>query len=88
MAETTLSRKIRRLYIGRLMLWAYFSPIWEREFSGFQIGAGKDWDTGIKSYFGVIPYWSIVIALSLISFWLLLSKLRIAKPPVLQPEKQ
>ena len=79
-AEPALSRKIRPLYIGRVILWAYFSPDWEREFAGFQIGEGKDWDTRVKSYFGVIPYWSIVIPQILISIWLFLSKPRPSTP--------
>ena len=80
MAVPALSRKIRGLYMGRVILWAYSSPDWEREFAGFQIGEGKDWDTRVKSYFGVIPYWSIVISLILISIWLFLSKPRPSAP--------
>lgn len=54
---------------------------WHRGWCGFLIDEGR-WGqpTTHRLRVWVVPYWSIVIPLTLLSAWLLLSKPRVAKP--------
>jgi len=47
------------------------------------------WPVDVPSYrmFLSIPYWSIVIPMTLLSAWLLLSKPRVAKPDVISEKE-
>ncbi len=59
-----------------------FSPLdldWEIRLFGFHFGHGVPRQVYISHTFLVIPYWSIVIPLTLLSAWLLFSKPRAKK---------
>ena len=57
--------------------WSQVDSIWRREFAGFQIGEGTSIHVpSIKIQIGIVPYWSIVLPLTLISAFLLLTKPR------------
>ncbi len=63
--------------------------VWEREWNGFHFGErhrkrpNKPHDRTLSYW--VIPHWSIVMPLTLLSAWLLLSKPRVAKEPPKSP---
>jgi hypothetical protein len=66
--------------------WFYLSDdsvTWHLRGLGFGIGIRTQED-GSYSTFKVIPYWAIVVPLTLLSAWLMLSKPRLAKPPVIE----
>jgi hypothetical protein len=56
--------------------WKHCTNEWRHGWGGFDFGAGthKRWNCHIERW--AIPYWSIVIPLTLLSAWLLLSKPR------------
>ena len=61
--------------------WADYDPSWRFQFSGLQFGAGqsnKHSNMGISIW--EIPYWFVILPLTLLSAYLLLGKPRIAKP--------
>ena len=57
---------------------------WRRQFAGFDFGAATQHSLWLRSYseFWTIPYWSLVLPLTLFSAYLLLIKPRAAKPPI------
>ncbi len=58
----------------------YVDVKWRWEWEGFHFGAGESkYTRGEETEFGVIPYWSVVLPLTLLSAYLLLSKPQIAK---------
>lgn len=60
--------------------WAFdnFDIEWRRDWAGFHFGVGTVLNQRHVDY--MIPYWAIVIPLTTISAWLLLSKPRPKKP--------
>ena len=50
--------------------------VWQWKWGGFGYGAGKTHLRGMSAQVWIIPYWSIVIPLTLLSAYLLLSKPR------------
>ena len=62
-------------------LWANYDPTWRFQFSGLQFGVGqsnKHPNMGISIC--EIPYWFVIIPLTLLSAYLLLTRPRIPKP--------
>ena len=49
---------------------------WHWKTCGFEFGETTQHNSRVRSEFGVVPYWSIVIPLTLLSAWLLLIKPR------------
>jgi len=57
--------------------WEEFDMIWRRDFLGFQFGAGTHKQQSLLNmHLCMIPYWLIVIPLTLLSAFFLLSKPR------------
>lgn len=62
--------------------WDRFSDCaWRWGGAGFDVGEVRDVGINQRLYFWAVPYWSVVLPLTLISAWLLLSKQRQAWKP-------
>ena len=53
---------------------------WQWEWAGFGFGAGGTHLVGMSAKAWMVPYWSLILPLTLISSWLLCSKSRPTKP--------
>jgi hypothetical protein len=70
-----------------LQPWEGFKDVERAHFAGFEFGVGNHKKAaGVKMGLLILPYWSIVIPLALLSAWLLLSKPRVKNENVPQSE--
>ena len=59
--------------------WGDMDVEWKREWAGFYFGAASLTNPPLHVEEWIIPYWSLVLPLTLISVWLILGKPRKAK---------
>ena len=59
--------------------WGGWKFEWRWKWCGFDCGAASTATTGVRGQMWAIPYWSLVLPLTLFSAWLLLIKPRPAK---------